>query len=258
MAVMSDGSLILSGTYEQDDPGTQSFFRTFIAHYTGEGAFDLGFGAGGLIPPDRAGDVNGIVKPIARPDGGFFTAGMVPEGIALAGYTAPETGVTVAKVNNSLVVTGTQGNDTISLERGAGGGVFIKGDAGTPQGFSKIVISALAGDDTLDASASPVPVILDGGDGDDILLGGAFADLLLGGAGHDTLFGGRGNDTLHGNDGNDYLNPGPGQDQAFGDAGNDQIFSLDNAADTLDGGAGFDRVKRDPANILSNTEALLA
>jgi Ca2+-binding RTX toxin-like protein len=127
-----------------------------------------------------------------------------------------------------------------------------------PGTFSRVVINALAGDDTLDASASTVPVFLNGGDGNDLLLGGAYADLLLGNAGNDTLFGGRGNDTLRGNDGNDYLNGGPGADQTFGDAGNDQLFSVDNTPDTLDGGAGFDRAKHDPTDLLSNTEAVLA
>src|SRR5258706_10520736 len=162
MAVMSDGSLILSGTHEQYDPTAQSFVKPFIAHYTADGALDLGFGAGGLMPPDRAGDVNGIVKPIARPNGGFITSGIVPEGIALTGYTAPQNGITVKRADDTLVLTGRRGNDMISFERRAGGQVLLKGDAETPQSFSKLVINALAGDDTLDASASPVPVILNG------------------------------------------------------------------------------------------------
>ena len=89
--------------------------------------------------------------------------------------------------------------------------------------FSRIDVQGLAGDDTLDASASPVPVTLDGGDGRDSLLGGSSADLLVGAAGDDTLFGGGGPDTLRGGDGNDYLNGGPGDGQVLGEAGNDQF-----------------------------------
>src|SRR5205823_5136979 len=124
--------------------------------------------------------------------------------------------------------------------------------------FSRIIIQGLAGNDTLDASASPIPVTLNGGAGNDLLLGGAGADSLQGGSGNDTLFGGRGNDTLHGNDGNDYLSAGPGADQLFGEAGNDQLFSFDHEIDALDSGAGFDRAKGDADDLLINNEAPLA
>ena len=125
--------------------------------------------------------------------------------------------------------------------------------------FSGIDVQGLAGDDTLDASASPVPVTLDGGDGRDSLLGGSSADLLLGAAGNDTLFGGGGPDTLRGGDGNDYLNGEPGADQVLGEAGNDQFFSLDSAGDRVDGGGGFDRLKGDAFDVLRDVEqAVLA
>ena len=156
-------------------------------------------------------------------------------------------------------ITGTAGPDVIRLSV-AGGRLGVTGTLAASDlgSFSRIEISGLAGDDTLDASASPVPVTLDGGDGRDSLLGGAAVDLLLGGGGDDTLFGGRGADTLRGGEGNDYLNGGPGADQLFGDAGNDQIFAVDSVIDTIDGGGGFDRVKADVDDLLAGTEALLA
>src|SRR5262249_1373810 len=43
-----------------------------------------------------------------------------------------------------------------------------------------------------------LPVYLDGGDGNDILLGGSGDDVLNGGTGHDLLVGGAGNDILYG------------------------------------------------------------
>lgn len=124
--------------------------------------------------------------------------------------------------------------------------------------FSKIQIDALAGDDTIDAAAAPTPLVISGGDGNDLLLGGAKADSLSGGDGHDTIFGGTGADTLHGDADNDYLNPGPGADSVFGDAGNDQVYSLDDTIDEIDGGPGFDRAKRDLRDPIRNAEGLLA
>jgi Ca2+-binding RTX toxin-like protein len=61
-----------------------------------------------------------------------------------------------------------------------------------------IRILGLGGDDTIDASALPVgaSIVLDGGDGDDVLLGGAGNDVLVGGAGVDVLDGGLGDNVL--------------------------------------------------------------
>jgi Ca2+-binding RTX toxin-like protein len=171
--------------------------------------------------------------------------------------TAPA--IFARRVANELQISGTPGDDIIHLRRDATGGLIIDG-VPTPdtQGVTRIVIQALAGNDRIDASAATVPVSIQGGDGNDVLLGGAGDDSLFGNAGNDTLFGGQGNDTLHGNEGNDYLSAGPGADQLFGDAGNDQIFALDGAIDTLDGGPGFDRAKTDHADLLTNIDALLA
>jgi Ca2+-binding RTX toxin-like protein len=72
------------------------------------------------------------------------------------------------------------------------------------------------------------------------------------------MFGGGAADVLHGDSGNDYLNGGPGADAIFGDAGNDQIFSLDGVIDQIDGGAGFDRAKRDPGDPATGVEGVLA
>jgi hypothetical protein len=49
------------------------------------------------------------------------------------------------------------------------------------------------------------------------------------------------------------------RDQLFGDAGNDPLVSLDAAADTLDGGAGFDRHRSDSDDdLVSNCEGILS
>jgi Ca2+-binding RTX toxin-like protein len=61
-----------------------------------------------------------------------------------------------------------------------------------------IRILGLGGDDTIDASALPVgaSIVLDGGDGDDVLIGGAGNDVLVGGPGVDVLDGGLGDNVL--------------------------------------------------------------
>lgn len=53
------------------------------------------------------------------------------------------------------------------------------------------------------------PIVIRGGDGDDVLVGGAHAEHLLGGAGNDTLIGGGGRDTLDGGAGDDEIHLAP-------------------------------------------------
>ncbi|MCS6978295.1 MAG: tandem-95 repeat protein [Gemmatales bacterium] len=71
-----------------------------------------------------------------------------------------------------------------------------------------VFLSGGPGNNLLDASTFPGPVILSGGAGNDTLLGGRFGDLLLGGAGNDSILGGSGDDTLDGGAGNDTLDGG--------------------------------------------------
>ena len=82
---------------------------------------------------------------------------------------------------------------------------------------------------------------LDGGNGDDTLNGRDGNDLLTGGAGNDKLIGGNGNDTLDGGSGNDYIQGGTGDDTASGGDGNDTVYG-ETGNDTLYGGAGDDYV----------------
>ena len=67
-----------------------------------------------------------------------------------------------------------------------------------------IRIAGLSGDDVIDASglgANGPKLILEGGNG---------ADVLIGGGGNDTIDGGRGDDVLIGGGGNNVLLGGPG------------------------------------------------
>ena len=103
-----------------------------------------------------------------------------------------------------------------------------------------------------------VGLILDGGNGDDVLVGALGADTLLGGIGLDTLRGLAGNDTLVGGGGSDVLDGGDGVDTAVysgvrrqyvtshttvaggREGGTDTLISIEEAS-FLDGRLSFDQ-----------------
>lgn len=126
------------------------------------------------------------------------------------------------------------------------------------------------GDDDIDVSTRPVPVLVFGGAGADELIGGPFDDLLhgsygtdtlrggagndrlclhkgletedaYGGSGDDYLFGGFGRDRLHGGPGNDVLQGAPGDDALFGGPGDDALYGAF-GDDVLFGGEGVDQL----------------
>jgi Ca2+-binding RTX toxin-like protein len=114
--------------------------------------------------------------------------------------------------NDTVVINGTSGDDAITLSI-VDGALVIEGLA------SRVVIdhfdfndtiriAGLGGDDAIDASGlgSDGPkLVLDGGDGDDVLVGGGGNDTILGAAGDDVLIGGPGIDTLDGGPGNNVV-----------------------------------------------------
>jgi Ca2+-binding RTX toxin-like protein len=88
------------------------------------------------------------------------------------------------------------GDDTITVTALAGTGI------------RNVVMDGGDGNDVLDGSAADVKLVINGGAGDDKLMGGLRADTLVGGDGNDSLSGGRGLDTLDGGNGNDTLDDG--------------------------------------------------
>jgi hypothetical protein len=121
-------------------------------------------------------------------------------------------------------------------------------DIQTPQGTIRICVGT-PGDDNINESTSPYPVVGFGGPGNDTitgsatqenhLYGGTGNDTLTGGSASDHLFGGSGNDTLNGADGADILSGDDGDDQLNGGGGND-ILQGGDGGDTLNGGSGND------------------
>jgi Ca2+-binding RTX toxin-like protein len=111
-------------------------------------------------------------------------------------------GVTGDGQVDSVTVNGTNGDDVVNVFA-AGTAVDVFGlaaqvhvdnfESGTTK--DQLVINGGDGDDVLIATGT-VGVTLDGGAGDDILLGGDGDDVLIGGDGDDILIGGAGNDVL--------------------------------------------------------------
>jgi Ca2+-binding RTX toxin-like protein len=113
----------------------------------------------------------------------------------------------------SIVVNATTGNDAIVLSAD-GGSASVDGLSARVNIISadpdrdRLTINALAGDDSVDASAladDTVPLTVNGGDGNDTLTGGDGDDSLNGENGDDTLVGGPGNDILDGGPGNNTV-----------------------------------------------------
>jgi Ca2+-binding RTX toxin-like protein len=125
---------------------------------------------------------------------------------------------------DALVVFGNGGNDTVTMDLIADGGLPpLHGEAYGGEG-----------DDSLKATPDnrdvPQPdTYMEGGNGNDTLVSGNGPDELHGGPGNDTIQSFEGADAVLGEDGDDSVSAGKEEPEA-------------NAADTVDGGPGFDRI----------------
>lgn len=106
-------------------------------------------------------------------------------------------------------------------------------------------IYGLDGSDILDftsAKISASELLLDGGNGNDVLWAGAQNDVLIGGPGNDTLNGGPGNDTLSGGSGADHF-------KFSGPFGKDTVTDWELGDDTLS----FYNINQSEIIITNNT-----
>lgn len=113
-------------------------------------------------------------------------------------------------------------SETVVMQTGGGNDtITVTALAGT--GIRNVVMDGGDGNDVLDGSTANVTLQIFGGAGDDKLLGGSKSDTLLGGDGNDSLSGGKGTDTLDGGTGNDTLDAGKdgSQDVVTGGTGAD-------------------------------------
>ena len=101
-------------------------------------------------------------------------------------------------------------------------GVVLTYDPATTTGLG---INLNGGDDILVAgNRTPIPLLVNGGDGNDCVVGGASSDTLRGNLGDDTLIGGRAADLLIGGDGEDILLGGNGNDILIGGQHADHLY----------------------------------
>ncbi|HYE18602.1 MAG TPA: choice-of-anchor D domain-containing protein [Tepidisphaeraceae bacterium] len=160
---------------------------------------------------------------------------------------------TATVVGTTLLVTGTNASDTITVTDDGAGNLVVADTVQNltfPSGtLTDIIVNGLGGaaDTITIAAALPSRLttgatggsVLTGGDGDDTLISANGADTLDGGAGNDDLQGNGGDDDLSGGDGNDTLTGGTGTDVARGNDGDDSLIG-DVGGDQLIGGFGDD------------------
>ena len=116
---------------------------------------------------------------------------------------------------DTVIVTGTTGDDSIGVSGDANGTVVLGLAArvnitGAEAANDRLSVNLLAGNDVLDGSGlalGAIQLVADGGIGDDVLIGGAGNDSLFGGAGDDVLIGGPGLDLLDGGPGDNIIIP---------------------------------------------------
>ena len=117
---------------------------------------------------------------------------------------------------DTLRIDGTGNDDTIKV------GTFGSSDPYQIQNIECLQLFGGVGDDTLQNDTN-VSSLIDGGDGDDLLVGGSNVDVIFGGDGVDTIYGRSGGDYLFAD--HDFNNRSPivkhaaNGDKVFGDAG---------------------------------------
>lgn len=84
----------------------------------------------------------------------------------------------------------------------------------------RIQLHGFGGNDTISAIGLSIPVLFNGGEGDDQLTGGLANDILIGGPGADRLIGNAGDDLLIGGTDSDIIFDGPGNDLLVSDSTN--------------------------------------
>jgi hypothetical protein len=174
-------------------------------------------------------------------------------------------GITASLTGGVLTVTGTPGDDVITVVQ-TGNTITAAGGSFSASSVTKVVVHGLGGNDTIRNNTAKTSV-LTGDGGSDTIYGGSGTDQIFGGTNNDFLYGGDGSDDLYGEQGDDYmygasgydgvengpcndtLQGGDGADKMYGGygsdiliGGNDGLFAgVYDGRETLVGGAGDDR-----------------
>jgi len=178
--------------------------------------------------------------------------------------------------HGTLNIVGTRAGDRIALRLKARDPRTLQVDFGddgkTDFSFkrkrvARISVHAAGGndfvriDDRNGAFTDRIPTLLDGGDGNDMLIGGVGAETLLGGAGTDLVDGRGGSDRvrLGGDDDSFVWDPGDGSDVVDGETGTDSMrFNGADAAEhvTVSGSGSHVRFVRDVGNVTMDLAGL--
>jgi Ca2+-binding RTX toxin-like protein len=145
----------------------------------------------------------------------------------------------VADVESIRVLLG-DGNDHASIADNIDLPLLADGGAGNDHlnaGRGPAVLIGGDGNDKLFGSGANDKIL--GGNGNDVIFGSGGAHLLDGGARNDIVYGSWGNDTIQGGDGKDVLFGGGGNDTIDAGAGDDWVFG-GRGDDTIAGGIGND------------------
>ena len=198
-------------------------------------------GADNIVVHDLSGTgVKQVAVDLASPPGSGTGDGQA-DTITVEG-TAGSNHISIANSGASIAVNGLPAQVTINGAEGAN---------------DSLVLDALGGNDTIDASAiaaGEINLTIDGGAGNDTITGSQGADTLIGGDGNDSVTGGRGDDVAFLGAGNDSFswNPGDGSDTVEGQADVDTLlFNGSNAGEKFDISANGSRVRlfRDVGNV---------
>ena len=223
--VGSDGNDSLACNTSSGESGT------FAPHAFGDAGNDLFYG---INPEQNFGSVNDSggtdrVEFTGTLGTSYYT---MPSMIEDATIRGGDVQLTANARNNRITLL----NSNATVYAGAGNDTVI-GSAGNDR------IYGSSGNDSLEGGAGKDTIY--GESGNDVLSGQAQADRLDGGDGDDSLYGGTGNDVLTG---------GLGKDRFFGQDGDDTLYADDGIAEYVDGGAGFDRARRDAIDTVLNVE----
>ena len=211
---------------------------TLSAIASTEVSFDGGGGTGGdtlAIGLDDSETVANLAITLSTSNAGTATV----DGLAIAFTDVDTIDSTGLSALSQHTVEFPASDDSITVAAtSVSDGLF----AYSADSLASLTVDGGEGNDVIDASASTIPVILAGGDGNDNLTGGSNDDRINGNAGNDSINGRGGNDTLFGDEDDDRLTGGGGSDTISGGTGDDFLRGQGGATNSLDGGDGIDEV----------------
>ncbi len=172
-------------------------------------------------------------------------------------------------VTDVLTLGGSAGNDIFSVARVMlpGGEAIRVQEFGNPpvrwfptatQPIVSVVSDLRAGNDTLTLGSDvDIPLVANGGPGNDSITGGSAKDTIQGGEDGDTIVGNAGDDaldgddpalpnsgpdTIHGGEGKDIIHGYLGNDFLYGDGEDDWIYGGQDSDDHIEGADGVDHL----------------